>query len=81
MRMNRRAPVLRQTAVMTSFGIVLVPEMSIHLRTMDRLVATGRPARSLNEAGGMISVADKNSAIHGLLLKMTLQTERRIPLR
>jgi hypothetical protein len=55
--------------------------MSIHLRTMDGLVATGRPTSSLSEAGGMISVADKNSAVHGLLLKMTLQTERRIPLR
>jgi hypothetical protein len=55
--------------------------MPIHLRAMNRLVATGRPARSLDEAGGMISVADKNSAVHGLLLKMALQTERRIPLR
>jgi hypothetical protein len=29
----------------------------------------------------MISVADKDSAIHGLLLEMALQTEGRIPLR
>ena len=55
--------------------------MPIHLRAVNRLMATGRPARSLNEAGSMISVADKDSAIHGLLLEMTLQAERRIPLR
>jgi len=46
---------------------------------MNGLVTTGGPARALRQTGGVIGVADENSAALFLFLEVTLQTERCVP--
>lgn len=57
-----------------------VPEMLVHLRAVDRLMTSSRPAGSLGQPGCVIGVPDKNSAVGFLFLEMTLQTKRLISL-
>jgi hypothetical protein len=81
MALRRHAPVRGQTALVKRLGIGLVPEMSIHLRAMDRFVTTGRPTCRLRQAVRVIGIPNENPAVDGLLLEMTFQTERRAAFR
>lgn len=49
--------------------------MSVHLRTVDRFVASGRPAGALRQTIGVVGIADENSAALLLLLEVTFQAE------
>src|SRR3954451_11556339 len=59
----------------------LVAEMLVYLRTVNRFMAVGRPARSLLQPAGVITVADKNFAVARLLLEMAFQAKIRAALR
>jgi hypothetical protein len=48
---------------------------------MDRFMTAGRPTRRLRQAVRVIGIPNENPAGGGLLLEMTLQTERRTPFR
>src|SRR3954468_18419207 len=55
--------------------VSLVAEVGVHLRPVNRFVATGRPAGALLQPAGVVSVADQNLAVTGLLLEMALQAQ------
>ena len=54
--------------------------MRVHLRTVNRFVAAGRPAGALLQARRVIAVPDENLAVGGLLLEMALQAESGVAL-
>jgi hypothetical protein len=49
--------------------------VTVHLRTVDRFVASGRPTGALRQPIGMIGIANENPAAHFLFLEVTLQTQ------
>ena len=54
--------------------------MTVYLRAMDGFVAASGPAGPLRETRRMIGIANKNASSGSLLLKVTLQTQGRVPL-
>ena len=55
--------------------------MLVHIGTVNGFVAAGGPAGALLQPAGVITVADENLAVAGLLLEMAFQAEIGAPLR
>src|ERR1043166_3975365 len=64
-----------QTPAMRSERFILVAEMLVHLRAVDRFVAASRPAGALLDPARVIAIADENLAVAGLLLEMALEAK------
>ena len=54
--------------------------MSVHLRTVNRFVATSRPAGALRQARRVIAVANEDTSVASLLLEMALEAKRCVAL-
>src|SRR5215471_6462585 len=55
--------------------LILISEVTVHLRAMDGFMAAGRPAGTLRQTSGVIGIADVNPAAGLLFLEVALQAE------